>query len=57
MCYALIIAMLLWSMFLAHAEPLDRDKWVQQTGRATKSCLAKFVKNLGRLRATITPIA
>jgi hypothetical protein len=40
--YALIIAMLLGSTLLAQAEPVDRDKWVQQTARASKSCLAKF---------------
>jgi hypothetical protein len=45
--YVLIIAMLLWSMPLAHAEPLDRNKWVKQTGIASKSCLAKFRQKFG----------
>ena len=42
MRYALIIAMLIGSTLLAQSEPLDRDKWVKQTGKASKSCLAKF---------------
>jgi hypothetical protein len=42
MRYALIIAMLLGSTPFAQAEPLDRAKWVEQTARASKSCLAKF---------------
>jgi hypothetical protein len=42
MRYALVIAMLLGSTLLAQAEPIDRDKWIAQTGRASKSCLAKF---------------
>lgn len=42
MRYALIIAMLLGSTCLVRAEPLDRDKWVGQTARANKACLAKF---------------
>src|SRR5271169_271365 len=44
---ALIIAMLLGSTFLVQAEPLDRDKWVGQTARANKSCLAKFRQKFG----------
>ena len=42
MRYALIIAMLLGSTVLARAEPLEREKWVRQTERANKTCLAKF---------------
>jgi hypothetical protein len=42
MRYALVIAMLLGSALLARAEPIDRDKWIAQTGKASKSCLAKF---------------
>ena len=44
MRYALVIAMLLGSTLLAQAEPIDRDKWIAQTGRASKSCLAKFLR-------------
>lgn len=47
MRYALIIAMLLGSTFLTQAEPLDRDKWVGQTARANKTCLAKFRQKFG----------
>ena len=42
MRYALIITISLGSTLLAQAEPIDRGMWVQQTGRASKSCLAKF---------------
>jgi hypothetical protein len=47
MRYALIVAMLLGSTLVADAEPPDRGKWVQQTGRASKSCLAKFRQKFG----------
>ena len=47
MRYALIIAMLLGSAVLAQGEPLDRDKWVGQTARANKTCLAKFRQKFG----------
>ena len=47
MRYALIIAMLLESTFLAQAETLDRSKWVGQTARANKTCLAKFRQKFG----------
>ena len=39
--------MLLGPTLLAQAEPIDRDKWVAQTGRASKSCLAKFRQKFG----------
>ena len=42
MRYALIITISLGSTLLAQAEPIDRGRWIQQTGRASKSCLAKF---------------
>ena len=45
--YALIIAMLLRSTLLAQGEPLDREKWVGQTGRANRTCLAKFRQKFG----------
>jgi hypothetical protein len=45
---ALIIAMLLGS--IAHAETLDRGKWVEQTGRASKSCLTKFRQKFGEAK-------
>ena len=44
---ALVIAMLLGSTLLAQAEPIDRDKWIAQTARASKSCLAKFRQKFG----------
>ena len=47
MRYALVIAMLLGSTLPAQAEPIDRDKWIAQTGRASKSCLAKFRQKFG----------
>jgi hypothetical protein len=47
MRYALIITTLLGTTFLARAEPLDREKWVGQTARASKSCLAKFRQKFG----------
>jgi len=47
---ALIIAMLLGSTPFVQAEPLDRDKWVEQTGRASKSCLSKFRKRFGEAK-------
>ena|SRR2546421_5172756 len=47
MRYALVIAMLLGSTLLAQAEPIDRDKWIAQTARASKSCLAKFRQKFG----------
>ena len=34
--------MLLGSTVLVRAEPVDREKWVRQTARASKSCFAKF---------------
>ena len=42
MRYTLIIAVLLGSTLLARAEPLEREKWVGETARANKTCLAKF---------------
>jgi len=45
--YALLIAMLLGSTLLAQGEPLDREKWVGQTGRANRICLAKFRQKFG----------
>ena len=50
MRYALIIAMLLGSTCLARAQPLDRGKWVGQTGKASKSCLAKFRQKFGEAK-------
>lgn len=47
MRYALVIAMLLGVTLLAEAEPIDRDKWIAQTGKANKSCLANFRKKFG----------
>ena len=47
MRYALVIAMLLGSTLLAQAEPIDRDKWIAQTGKASKPCLAKFRQKFG----------
>ena len=48
--YALIIAMLLRSTLLAQGEPLDREKWVGQTGRANRTCLAKFRQKFGEAK-------
>ena len=48
--YALIIAMLLGSTLLAQGEPLDREKWAGQIGRANKTCLAKFRQKSGRAK-------
>lgn len=42
MRYVFVIPMLLGSTLLAQAEPIDRNKWIAQTERANKSCLAKF---------------
>jgi len=53
MRYALIIAMFLGPAVLAQAEPLDRDKWVGQTARANKSCLAKFRQKFGETKDRI----
>src|SRR6516225_2736487 len=39
--------MLLGSTLLAQGEPLDREKWVGQTGRANRICLAKFRQKFG----------
>jgi len=57
MRYALIIAMLIIAMFfrstllVAQAETaLDRDKWRQQIGIASKSCLAKFRQKFGNTK-------
>ena len=47
MRYALIIVMFLGRAVLAQAEPVDRDKWVGQTARANKACLAKFQQKFG----------
>ena len=47
MRYALIIAMLLGSSFHAQAEPLDHEKWVGQTGKASKACFDKFRQKFG----------
>jgi hypothetical protein len=47
MRYASIIATLLVSTLVTQAEPLDRDKWVGQTARANKTCLAKFRQKFG----------
>jgi hypothetical protein len=51
--YALIIAILLGSTLLAQGEPLDRTKWVEQTGRANKTCLAKFRQKFGGAKDSI----
>jgi hypothetical protein len=45
---ALIIAMLLGS--IARAEALDRGKWIEQTARASKTCLAKFRQKFGQAK-------
>ena len=50
MRYALIIAMFLGPTVLAKAEPVDRDKWVGQTARANKACLAKFRQKFGEAK-------
>jgi hypothetical protein len=50
MRYALVIAMLIGSTLLAQSEPIDRDKWITQTGKANKSCLAKFRHKFGEDR-------
>jgi len=50
MRHALIIAMFLGSTFLAQAESLDRDKWVGQTAKANKACLAKFRQKFGEAK-------
>ena len=47
MRYALVFAMLLGLTLLAQAEPIDRDKWIAQTEKASKSCLAKFRQKFG----------
>jgi hypothetical protein len=47
MRYALVMAMLLGSTLAAQAEPINRDKWIAQTGKASKSCLAKFRQKFG----------
>ena len=47
MRYALVIAILLGSTLLARSEPIDRDKWIALTGKASKSCLAKFRQKFG----------
>jgi hypothetical protein len=48
--YVLIIAILLGSTLLAQGEPLDREKWVGQTGRANRTCLAKFRHKFGEAK-------
>ena len=48
MRYALVIAMLLGSTLLAQTEPIDRDKWIAQTGKASKSCHARFRQKFGQ---------
>ena len=45
---ALIIAMLLGS--ISQAEALDRGKWIEQTARANKTCLAKFRQKFGEAK-------
>ena len=50
MRYVLIIAMLFGSTFLVRAQALDRDKWVGQTSRANKACLAKFRQKFGEAK-------
>ncbi len=50
MRYALIVAMLLGSAPLVQAEPLDRAKWIGQTERANKSCLARFRQKFGEAK-------
>jgi hypothetical protein len=42
---AMIIAMLLGS--IAQAGALERGKWIEQTSRASKACLAKFRQKFG----------
>ena len=54
MRYAFVIAMLLGSTLLVRAEPIERDKWIAQTGKASKSCKLNFGRNSGKTRATIT---
>ncbi|WP_298260517.1 hypothetical protein [Bradyrhizobium sp.] len=44
----LIIAMLLGGV--AHAQALDRGKWIEQTARASKACQAKFRKKFGDVK-------
>jgi hypothetical protein len=42
---AMMIAMLLGS--IAQAGAIDRGKWIEQTSRASKACLAKFRQKFG----------
>ena len=50
MRYVLILATLLGSMLRVQGEPLEREKWVGQTGRANKNCLAKFRQKFGEAK-------
>jgi len=45
---ALIVAMLLGS--ISQAGSLDRDKWIEQTSRANRACLAKFRQKFGETK-------
>jgi hypothetical protein len=45
---ALIVAMLLGS--IAQGEAIDRAKWIEQTARASKACLAKFRQKFGEAK-------
>ena len=44
----LIIAMLIG--WIAQAEAIDRNKWIEQTARASKACLAKFRQKFGEAK-------
>ncbi len=43
----LTIVMFLSSSIAAHAEDVQREKWVEQVGKATQSCLALFRQKFG----------
>ena len=45
---ALIVAMLLGS--ISQAGSLDRDKWIEQTSRANRACLAEFRQKFGETK-------
>ena len=44
----LIIAMLIG--WIAQAGAIDRNKWIEQTARASKACLAKFRQKFGEAK-------
>lgn len=49
------IAVFLGSTMSIHADDIERDKWVEQVGNATQSCVVLFSQKFGDAKTTKGP--